>query len=76
MWAGQSNLANLNDHFEQGADEMMRLAQAQANKFGRSIKIKGGWVNPSSAALAKRNTGHDPLIQDRLSKGSKPPRLD
>lgn len=43
-----------NDHFDQGVAEALREAQREANKSLRSVKVGDRWVNPSSAALAKR----------------------
>jgi hypothetical protein len=43
-----------NEHFEQGLEDALKRAQEQANKEGRSIRVPGGWVNPSSASLARR----------------------
>lgn len=42
------------ESFNQGIQDALRAAQEQANREGRSIRVPGGWVNPSSAALAKR----------------------
>ena len=42
------------ESFNQGIQDALRAAQEQANREGRSIRVPGEWVNPSSAALAKR----------------------
>jgi hypothetical protein len=47
-------VSSINKHFEQGVDDALKRAQEQANREGKSIRVPGGWVNPSSAALAKR----------------------
>lgn len=44
----------VNQNFEDGVAEAIQQAQLKANQLGRSIKVPGGWVNPSSAALARR----------------------
>jgi hypothetical protein len=44
-----------NQYFEEGVTEAIQQAQLKANQLGRSIKVEGRWVNPSSAALARRN---------------------
>ena len=48
-----------NAHFQQGVAEAYKAAQEQANREGRSIKVNGRWVNPSSASLAKRPKEYD-----------------
>lgn len=47
--------SDLNAHFDAGAYEILRQAQKDANEAGRSIRVGGRWVNPSSAALARRD---------------------
>jgi hypothetical protein len=56
-----------NKQFESGVFEALQLAQLKANQLGRSIKIEGGWVNPSSAALARRPKATTD-VQSRLKK--------
>jgi hypothetical protein len=46
---------SLNEHFDLGVQEMIINAQAQANELGKSIRVGNQWVNPSSAALARRH---------------------
>jgi len=46
---------SLNEQFDLGVQEMIHHAQARANELGRSIRVGNQWVNPSSAALAKRH---------------------
>lgn len=46
---------SLNEQFDLGVQEMIHHAQARANELGRSIRVGNHWVNPSSAALAKRH---------------------
>lgn len=46
---------SLNEHFDLGVQEMIVNAQARANELGKSIRVGNQWVNPSSAALAKRH---------------------
>lgn len=43
-----------NEHFNQGVSEALREAQRRANTEKRSIKVGDVWVNPSVAALSKR----------------------
>lgn len=45
---------DLNAHFDVGVFEMLQNAQRLANDSGKSIRVGGRWVNPSSSALAKR----------------------
>lgn len=52
-----------NEHFEEGLSEALKVAQQKANREGRSVRVGEMWVNPSSAALAKR-----PRF-DNISKG-------
>lgn len=47
--------SDLNAHFDAGAYEILQQAQKQANESGKSIRVGGRWVNPSSSALARRN---------------------
>lgn len=44
----------VNEHFDTGVADALKAAQLKANELGRSIKVDGGWVNPSFASLAKR----------------------
>jgi hypothetical protein len=55
-------MSKTNEHFEKGVSEALQEAQLRANREGRSIKVPGGWVNPSSAALARRpkDSSNDP----------------
>ena len=48
-----------NEHFNQGVSEAYKAAQQQANREGRSIRVEGRWVNPSSASLARRPKDSD-----------------
>lgn len=43
-----------NEHFDVGVADALQAAQLEANRLGRSIKVQGRWVNPSSASLARR----------------------
>jgi len=43
-----------NEHFDTGFSEALKVAQQQANREGRSVRVGEVWVNPSSASLAKR----------------------
>jgi hypothetical protein len=43
-----------NENFNQGVSEALREAQKRANTEKRSIKVGDVWVNPSVAALSKR----------------------
>jgi len=43
-----------NEHFDTGVSDALKVAQQQANREGRSVRVGEVWVNPSSAALAKR----------------------
>jgi hypothetical protein len=51
-----SGRADLNAYFDEGAYEILRQAQKDANNSGKSIRVGGRWVNPSSASLARRST--------------------